>query len=93
MSAFVVLLHQDHPESSEKLRARIEEQFPKPASYKFAENVYMVTGPKLVDSVTEKLGLNEDDELYAAVLRLNGSYSGRSWRALWDWFTATEESR
>ena len=88
-----MMLHEDEPESSEKLRARIEERFPSPQSYKFSDHVYLLTGPKLVENITDELGLNEDDELYAAVLRLNGSYSGRSWRAMWDWFRAAEEAR
>ena len=90
---FVVLLHEDEPESSNKLQQRIEEHFPGSDHYKFSDLVYLVTGPRLVTEVKEKLGFNEDRELYGAVLRLNGSFSGRSWMTMWDWLRAAEEGR
>ena len=93
MSAFIILRHQDDPETAEKLRTRIEKQYPKPANYKFADNVYMVTGDRLLETVTGKLGLDDDTELHAAVLRLGGTYGGRSWRNMRDWFAAAETPR
>ena len=93
MGAFAVLLHEEEQEANATLRDRIEEQFPGAANYKFNDNVYLIHGPKLVDEVMERLGIDDDESLYAAVLRLNGSYSGRSWRNMWDWFRAAEESR
>ena len=90
---FVVLLHEDEPESGNKLRRRIEEHFPGSAHYKFSDFVYLVTGPRLVTEVKEKLRFNEDEDLYGAVLRINGSHSGRSWVSLWDWLRAAEEGR
>ena len=43
--------------------------------------------------VMEALEMDDDESLYAAILRLNGSYSGRSWTKLWDWMKAAEEAR
>ena len=44
MGAFVILLHEEEPESTE-LRKRIEDRFPGSDHYKFAEHLYLVTGP------------------------------------------------
>ena len=90
---FVVMLHESEPEANEKLRARIEERFPSPQSYKFSDHVYLLAGPKLIEQVDDALGLRDDHELSAAILRLRGSYGGRSWRNMWDWFQAMEEAR
>ncbi|MDE0116080.1 MAG: hypothetical protein OXT07_05630 [bacterium] len=91
MSAFAVFLHQDEPEASNKVRKHIEENFPGSNHYKFSEYVYLVTGPRLVNEVSGALGLDDDDDLYAAVLSLNGSFGGRSWVAMWDWLKAAEK--
>ncbi len=37
--------------------------------------------------------MDASDELYAAVFRLNGSYSGNSWVKLWEWLKAAEETK
>lgn len=91
MSAFVVLLHDDEPESSAKLRGRIKEKFPESEHFEFSDHAYLVTGPRLVTDVLDQLGFDDDEKLFAAVLRLNGSYSGRSWNKLWDWMRSTEK--
>lgn len=46
-----------------------------------------------MSEVLEKLRIDDDEDLYAAVLSLNGSYSGRSWVELWDWMKATDQAR
>ena len=92
MSAFAVILHEDELESSVKLRERIEEHYPGSEHYKFSDHVYLVTGPRLTTDVTEALGFNQDDDLYAAVLSLNGSFSGRSWVKLWEWLKSAERT-
>lgn len=93
MSAFVVLLHDDEQESNEKLRASIKQKFPGSEHFEFSDHAYLVTGPRLVTDVLDELGLDDDETLFAAVLRLNGSYSGRSWLKLWDWIQSTERVR
>ena len=93
MSAFVVVLHDDEPKASATLRDRIKEKYPDGEHYRLSEYTYLVTGPRLVSDVVESLGVNEDEDLYAAILRLNGSFSGRSWANLWDWLRAAEENR
>lgn len=90
---FVVLLHEDEPEASDKIRRLIEKHFPGSAHYKFSNCVYLVTGPRLVSEVTDALGFDDDESLYGAVLRLNGSHSGRSWVKMWDWLRASEAAR
>ena len=93
MGAFVVMLHDDEPESNAKLRAGIEEKFSGSEHFKFSDHVYLVTGPRLVTDVLSTLGFDDDENLYAAVFRLNGSFSGRSWTKLWDWMKSAEDSR
>ena len=93
MGIFAVYLHEEESESSATLRERIKDKYPKPEHYELTEHLYLVTGANLVSEVMEALGMDDNENLYAAVLRLNGSYSGRSWRAMWDWFKAAEESR
>lgn len=92
MSAFVILLHENEPLSNDKLRASIEEKFPGSEHFRFSENAYLVTGVSLTSDVTERIGMEESDELYAAVLRLNGSYTGNSWARFWDWLGAAEKT-
>ena len=70
MGAFAVLLHEDEPEASKALRSRIKEVFPDSEHYEFSEYVYLVSGPRLTTEVKEKLGLDDDENLYAAILRL-----------------------
>lgn len=86
MSAFAILLHDD-PTAAE-IRAKIKDTYPDPDRYEFSEHVYLITGPKLATEITAALGLDDNPELNAAILRLNGSYSGRSWLKLWDWMQA-----
>ncbi len=91
MSAFLVLLHENEPEANGKLRQQIEKKYPGSSHYKFSDHVYLVTGPRLVNEVQEALGFDEDEKLYGAILRLNGSFSGRSWTKMWDWLKSTEQ--
>ena len=93
MGTFAVLLHEDEPESNATIHERIETNYPEDKHYKFAENLYMVTGPRLADEVVEALGMMEDGDLTAVVLRLNGSFTGRSWTSFWDWMRAANEPR
>ena len=88
MSAFVIFLHEDEPETNAKLRGRIEDRYPGAGHYKVSEHVYLVTGQRLVSDVGETLGLSDEDELYAAILRLNDSFCGRSHTKLWGWLRA-----
>ena len=44
-----------------------------------------------MSDVLDRLGLDDNDDLYAAVLSLNGSYSGRSWVKLWDWMKTADQ--
>ncbi len=90
MSAFAIFLHHDQTESNKRLRKLIEEAYPESAHYKFSDFVYLVTGPRVVSEVAETLKLDDEEDLYAAILRLNGSFTGRSWTAMWDWLRATE---
>ncbi|MDE0669023.1 MAG: hypothetical protein OXI48_08360 [bacterium] len=93
MGTFAVLLHEDERESNDMIRERIETRYPKDEHYKFAENLYLVTGPRLANEVVEALGMTENDSLAAVVLRLNGSFTGRSWTSFWDWMRAANEPR
>lgn len=91
MIAFVVLLHPDEPDSVKELKAAIDEQFPGKQHFKFSKHAYLITGADFTSDITEKIGMDSSDELYGAVFRLNGSYSGNSWVKLWEWLKAAEE--
>ena len=92
VSAFAVLLHDDETESKEELTRRIEEAYPGDKHFKFSDGVYIVTGPRLVDDVAKTLGLHDEADRFGVVLRLNGSFSGRSWTNLWDWLRAADQT-
>ena len=93
MGTFAILLHHDEPDSNTKLVERIKEKYPGDQHYQFGDTVYIITGPRLADDVVQALGLAEDTALAAVVLRLNGSYTGRSWTSFWDWMRAANEPR
>ena len=91
MSAFVVLLHDDEPESNAKLRAGIEERFAGWMHYKFSDHAYLVTGVSSMSDVSSALGFDDDESLHAAVLQLSCSFGGRSWMNLWEWVRMAEK--
>lgn len=94
MSGFVILLHTDEQkESNDEIRKRIKAEYPGSEHFEFSEFTYLVTGPRLTSDVREALGINEENSLSAAILRLNGSYSGRSWVRLWEWMRAAEATK
>ena len=93
MGTFAVLLHEDESESNATIRERIEKNYPQGHHFKFAENLYLVTGPRLANEVVQALGMVEDVHLAAVVLRLNGSFTGRSWTSFWDWMRAANEPK
>ena len=93
MSAFAILLHDDEPESNARLIERLEDQYPGGKRFKFSDGIYIVTGPRLVSDVSEGLGMvGPDADAYGVVLRLNGSFSGRSSVRLWDWLKAADQT-
>ena len=91
MGTFAVLLHEDELARSAELRDRIENRYPgsgrSPGSghYKLSDHVYLVSGPRLISEVNDALGFGDDQELCAAIFRLNDSFSGRSYTSLWNW--------
>ena len=99
MSAFAVILHDpqsaaakgfgDIESNNRIVRARIEELF-KASHYKLSDYVYFVSGPRLVSSVADSLGLSSDEGKIGAVVSLNGSFSGYSWPELWDWLRTAD---
>ena len=93
MSAFVVILHDDEPDANKVLRERIKEGFPGDQHYEFSDTVHLITGVRLIEQIASKLGFEDedDDEALGVVLRLNGSYQGRSYSKLWDWMRAANE--
>ena len=92
MGTFAVLLHGEEA-SSANVRIRLEGVFPESDYYKFSDHVYLVTGALLTSDVMEKLKITEDEDAYAAVLSLNGSFAGRSWSKLWEWLREADARR
>lgn len=92
MGTFAVLLHEE-TESSANVGKRLEGVFPESDYYKFSDHVYLVTGVHQTSDVMEKLEITEDENAYAAVLSLNGSFAGRSWSNLWGWLREADARR
>ena len=87
MSAFVVLVH---PESKDELGEAIESAYPGSQHYKFDDTTFLITGDLLTRDITDALKIGDNDERPAAVLKLNGSYSGHSFASLWEWVKDSE---
>ena len=94
MGTFAVFLHEDELAISAELRDRIENRYPgsgrssRSGHYKLSDHVYLVRGPRLIGEVRDALGFGDDQELCAAIFRLNDSFSGRSYTSLWNWLRA-----
>lgn len=91
MSTFVILLHDDEPDPSAKLRVDIEHCFAGSKHYKFSDSAYLVTGARSASDVSRAMGFDDAPSLHAAVLELTGSFSGRSWMNLWEWLKAADK--
>lgn len=93
MGTFAVLLHEQEEESSARIRKRLVDAFAKSDYFEFSEHVYLVTGAPLTTDVADKLEITEDEQAFAAILSLNGSYSGRSWSKLWEFLRQADARR
>lgn len=91
MSIFVITLDDN---ASPKLRERIEKFYPEPKSFEFSETIFFVQDETIPQAIAKRLGIRiEEDQLRTntgAVFKLEGSYSGFTSRALWDWLTLME---
>ena len=91
MSIFVIILNEN---ASPKLRERIERFYPEPESFEFSENIFFVQDNNIPQTIVERLRIRvEEDHLRTnngAVFKLEGSYSGFTSRALWDWLNLME---
>lgn len=90
MSIFVVVLNQDAPESFE---AKINELYP--LSYRYENNVFFLEDDNIPETIANRLGIKVEDEnqrtATGAVFGLDGSYSGYTAKALWDWLGRREK--
>ena len=95
MGSFLVLLHENppQPDDNEDILAKIEEEFPEPDSYKFSDQVILISGPRLTTEVAKRLGFDDHDQRVGAILSLNGSFGGRSYAALWEWLRTADQPR
>ena len=92
MSTFAVILN----EPNDEVVARLKEAYPEPDHLELNSNVYLLSGDLLIENVIERLGFkgeNAIDDAVGIVLRLNGTYSGRNYRSVWDWLACAEASR
>ena len=90
MSTFAVILN----EPNDEVVARLKEAYPEPDHLELNRNVYLLSGDLLIENVIERLGFKGEDAIDDAVgivLRLNGTYSGRNYRSVWDWLARAEE--
>lgn len=89
MSMFAVILN----EPNETVVSRIEETYPEPNHLQISPTAFLVSGDLLVEDVTSRLGFSGDAAVEGAVgvvLRLNGTYGGRTYRTVWDWLARAE---
>ena len=90
MSTFAVILN----EPNDEVVARLKEAYPEPDHLELNSNVYLLSGNLLIENVIQRLGFkgeNAIDDAVGIVLRLNGTYSGRNYRSVWDWLARAEE--
>ena len=90
MSTFAVILN----EPNDEVVARLKEAYPEPDHLELNRTVYLLAGDLLIENVIERLGFKGEhaiDDAVGIVLRLNGTYSGRNYRSVWDWLARAEE--
>ena len=94
MSIFVITLNEN---ASPELRERIEQFYPEPKSFEFSGNIFFVQDNNIPQTIAERLGIRvEEDNVRTnngAVFKLEGSYSGFTSRALWDWLSLMEDDQ
>ena len=90
MSIFVVVLNQDAPEPFE---GKIRELYP--LNYRYADNIFFLEDDNIPETIANRLGIKVEDEdqrtATGAVFGLDGSYSGYTAKALWDWLGRVEK--
>ena len=90
MSIFVVVLNQ---EALEPFEDKINELYP--LSYRYADNVFFLEDDNIPEIIANRLGIKVEDEnqrtATGAVFGLDGSYSGFTAKALWDWLRKVEK--
>lgn len=90
MSIFIVVLNRDAPESFE---GKINELYP--LSYRYADNVFFLEDDNIPEIIANRLGIKVEDDnqrtATGAVFGLDGSYSGYTTKALWDWLRRIEK--
>ena len=76
----------EHDRAQSSVIERIERTYPEPVHLKLASNVYLLTGDFLIDHLMDALGFKgEAADAVGLVMRLNGTYSGRTYQSVWDW--------
>ena len=89
MAIFLVAL--DEP-SEQIFKDTMRLAYPSPKSYEHTPTLFFVQDDNIPDAIAKKLkikvDIEEEDRLaFGIVFRLEGSYSGYTDRALWDWLT------
>ena len=90
MSIFIVVLN---PDASDRFKDKINELYP--LSYRYADNVFFLEDDNIPEAIADRLGIKVEDEsrrlATGAVFGLDGSYSGYTAKALWDWLLRREK--
>ena len=90
MGTYAVYLKAETPESINRAVDLLEENYSERQRYRVAEDFFLISGPYMSGEITKALVLDEDPDLNLVVLRLNGSFSGRSWPSLWEWLKSAD---
>ena len=92
MGTFAVILQETDPEKAATIRERITTRYPDGKHFRISDEIFLVSGPVLSQDIADALGVEDDPEMLLIVLRLNGSFSGRSWSTLWEWLRAADRA-
>ena len=87
---FIVVLR----EPNQEIKTIIKENF-SDRHYELAENSFLISSPGGVQEISMEIGLGDpsNDEAQGIVFKLNGSYSGRYYSAVWRWLYEAEKQR
>ena len=88
MSIFAVVLE----DQNAKITQRIAEKYPD--HYVLNDTCFLVHDEGIANTVSESVGIKGDDRIQGGsgvVFKIDGSYSGRASRSLWDWIGKYEE--
>ncbi len=90
-STFVIILAETNQEAVKVKIANTYHDY-----CRIADNCFLISSTEISDEVATSIGLKGTNRIEGAngiVFKLNGSYSGYSYRTIWDWMDRAEARR